>query len=267
MTDVQEIDYQRRFGGIARLYGVHGLEAFRKANVCVVGIGGIGSWAVEALARSGIGEITLIDLDHVAESNINRQIHALESQIGKAKVEAMAERIREINPQCRINCIEEFVETGNLDRLITSEYSYVIDCIDVFKTKTAFIAHCHSNGINVVTVGGAGGQTDPLKVRLADLSRTQYDPLLKKMRKQLRKDHNFPRNLKKRFKIPCVYSDELPVYPDAFGGVCHDKPHKGVSHGLNCGGYGSVTPVTATFGLVAVSHVLRKLEEGNRKQG
>ncbi len=181
MSEDQQVDYARRFGGIARLYGTHGLEAFHQAHVCVVGVGGVGSWAVEALARSGIGEITLIDLDHIAESNINRQIHALESQIGRAKVDAMAERIREINPQCKVNRIEEFVESSNLDRLITVEYSFVIDCIDAFKTKTAFIAHCHSKSINIVTVGGAGGQADPLKVTLTDLSRSKYDPLLKKV--------------------------------------------------------------------------------------
>ncbi|MES9881102.1 MAG: tRNA cyclic N6-threonylcarbamoyladenosine(37) synthase TcdA [Sedimenticola sp.] len=261
MTENQEIDYERRFGGIARLYGIRGLESFRQAHVCVVGIGGVGSWAVEALARSGIGEITMIDLDHLAESNINRQIHALESTVGKAKVEAMAERIRGINPHCKINTIEEFVEAGNLERLITLQHSYVIDCIDVFKTKTALIAHCRRGGIRLVTVGGAGGQMDPLKIRLVDLSRTQHDPLLAKTRKQLRKDHNFPKNLKRRFDIPCVYSDEQAVFPDGEGGVCHDKPHGGASHGLNCGGYGSVTPVTAMFGFTAVSHVLKKLKE------
>lgn len=266
MVGDQQVDYDRRFGGIARLYGNHGLEAFRCAHVCVVGIGGVGSWAVEALARSGIGAITMIDLDNIVESNINRQIHALESTLGKPKVDAMAERIRQINRQCRVTCIEDFVDSENLRQLITPEYSYIIDCIDAFKTKTALIAHCHRNGLKMVTVGGAGGQIDPLKIRLSDLSRTQHDPLLAKTRKQLRKDHDFPRNLKRRFDIPCVYSDEQATFPDAEGGVCHDKPHQGASHGLNCGGYGSVTPVTATFGFVAVSHVLRKLEEGVRRR-
>lgn len=253
------MDYARRFGGIERLYGENGLRAFERAHVCVVGIGGVGSWAAEALARSGVGNITMIDMDNVAESNINRQIQALDSQIGKPKIEAMSERIQEINPQCRITLIEEFVEPENLERLITTDYSYVIDCIDAFKTKAALIAYCKRNKIRLITLGGAGGQVDPLKIRLTDLSRTQHDPLLAKTRKLLRKSYNFPTNLKRRFDIPCVYSDEQPVFPDGLGGVCQSKSQSSSSGGLQCGGFGSAVTVTATFGLVATAYVLKKL--------
>ncbi|MES9960798.1 MAG: tRNA cyclic N6-threonylcarbamoyladenosine(37) synthase TcdA [Sedimenticola sp.] len=259
MTETEEMDYQRRFGGIARLYGQHGLERFAHSHICVIGIGGVGSWVVEALARSAVGEITLIDLDHLVESNVNRQIHAMDGQFGKSKVDAMAERIRAINPQCTIHCVEEFISADNLAQQIDTRFDYVIDCIDSFKVKAALIAHCRRNKIKVITVGGAGGQIDPLKIRLGDLSRTEHDPLLGKTRKLLRKEYNFSRNLKRRFDIPCVYSEEQQVYPDAQGEVCLAKSDKQMGTSLNCGGYGSATAVTATFGFVAVSHVLKRL--------
>ncbi len=254
-----EMDYERRFGGIARLYGRHGLERFEQSHICVIGIGGVGSWVVEALARSAVGEITMIDLDNLVESNVNRQIHAMDGTFGKAKVDAMAERVQAINPGCRIHCIEEFITTDNLEQMVDRGFDYVIDCIDSFKVKTALIAHCRRNKIKVITVGGAGGQMDPLKIRLGDLSRTEHDPLLSKTRKQLRKEYNFPRNLKRRFDIPCVYSEEQQVYPDAEGETCLAKSGKQMGTSLNCGGYGSATAVTATFGFVAVSHVLKRL--------
>ncbi len=255
------MDHLRRFGGIARLYGADGLSAFGRAHVCVVGIGGVGSWAVEALARSAVGRLTLIDLDNVAESNVNRQIHALEGQIGRPKVEAMRERVLGINPDCQVTAVEAFIEAENLGELIHTGYDSVIDCIDSFKTKAALIAHCRRNRIRIITIGGAGGQTDPLKIRLADLSRTQHDPLLAKTRKLLRKEYNFPRNAKRRFDVPCVYSDEQQVYPDGDGGVCQARPGNGPDGGLHCGGFGSAMTVTASFGLVAVSHVLEKIRK------
>jgi tRNA A37 threonylcarbamoyladenosine dehydratase len=253
------VDIERRFGGIVRLYGRDGFERLNQAHVCVIGIGGVGSWAAEALARSAVGELTLIDLDHIAESNINRQIHALDGELGKAKVQAMAERIQLINPHCRLNLVEEFVDQENLQELIHEDFDFVIDCIDSFKTKAALIAHCRRNKIKLITVGGAGGQIDPLKIRLGDLSRTEHDPLLGKTRKLLRKEYNFPRNLKRRFDIPCVYSDEQQVYPDGEGGICLEKSDKAMGSSLNCGGYGSITAVTGGFAFVAVSHVLKKL--------
>lgn len=254
------MDYTRRFGGIARLYGEAALGNFAEAHVCVVGIGGVGSWVAEALARSGIGALTLIDLDNVAESNVNRQIHALEGQFGRPKVDAMAERVRAINPACNITTREEFVELDNLERLVSPQYNYLVDCIDAFKVKAALIAHCRRNRIRLITVGGAGGQTEPLKIRLTDLYKTQHDPLLAKTRKLLRKAYGFPKNPQRRFDVPCVYSDEQPLYPDGRGEVCRVKPEGGgVGTGLHCGGFGSAMTVTATFAMVATAHVLKRL--------
>lgn len=253
-----DMDYTRRFGGVARLYGVSALERFQNAHVCVVGIGGVGSWVVEALARTAVGTITLIDLDNVAESNVNRQIHALSRNIGMPKVDAMEARILGINPESTVHKIEDFVERDDIGRYIRSEYDFVVDCIDAYKTKGALIAHCKSNKIRIITIGGAGGQIDPLLIRLSDLANTQYDPLLAKTRKLLRREYNFTRNLEHRFDIPCVYSDEQQVYPTEEGEVCQAKPDGGGT-GLHCGGFGSATAVTCSFGMIAVSHVLKQI--------
>jgi tRNA A37 threonylcarbamoyladenosine dehydratase len=253
-------DMERRFGGIRRLYGEHALEIFRQSHVCIIGIGGVGSWAAEALARSAIGQITLMDLDHVAESNINRQLHALNGTLGMAKVQVMAERILQINPECRVHAIEEHLTLEDLDTLLTDNYDYIIDCVDGFRIKAALIAHCKRNRIRVITVGGAGGQIDPTRIHVADLSRTEHDALFSKTRQLLRQEYRFPRNRKRRFDIPCVYSLEQPVFPSADGGVSPEKPGNQATGGLGCaGGLGSVTPVTATFGMVAAAHVLKKL--------
>ncbi|MEW8014139.1 MAG: tRNA threonylcarbamoyladenosine dehydratase [Candidatus Sedimenticola endophacoides] len=258
MSRENDIDIQRRFGGIQRLYGAAGFERLQRAHVCVIGIGGVGSWAAEALARSAIGEITLVDLDHVAESNTNRQIQAVEGNYGKAKVDAMAERVLSINPLCRVNRVEAFIAPDNLPRLLLDRgYDHLIDCIDSFRVKAALIAFCRRNRLRVITTGGAGGKRDPLAIRRADLSRTEQDTLLARTRRLLRREYGFSRNPRRRFDIPCLYSPEQPVFPDASGGVCHAG---GVGDsGLNCGGYGSVTSVTAAFGLAAVSYVLARL--------
>ena len=253
-------DTERRFAGIGRLYGQQALARFRQAHVCVVGIGGVGSWAVEALARSAIGQITLIDLDHVAESNINRQLPALSDTLGMAKVQVMAGRIQQINPDCKINAIEEFLGIENLETLMSEKFDYIIDCIDGFRTKARLIAHCRSNKLRIITVGGAGGQVDPTRIRIADLSRTEHDALFSKTRKLLRQEYNFPTNLQRRFDIPCVYSMEQPVFPAEDGEVCAEKPDTETVGDLSCaGGLGSAAAVTASFGMVAVAHVLKKL--------
>jgi tRNA A37 threonylcarbamoyladenosine dehydratase len=254
------VDMERRFGGIQRLYGEPALQNFQHAHVCVIGIGGVGSWTAEALARSAIGHITLIDLDHVAESNINRQLTALSGTLGMAKVQVMGERIQEINPECHVTLMEEFLRTDNLEALLDDDYDHVIDCIDGFRIKSALIAWCRRRRMRLITVGGAGGQTDPTQIRSADLSRTEHDALLSKTRKLLRQEYGFPKNPKRRFDVPCVYSAEQPVFPAQDGGVCHDKPHDPGVGRLNCaGGMGSAMTVTATFGLVAAAHVLKKL--------
>ncbi len=261
-------DYQLRFAGIARLYGVAALETFRRAHVCVVGIGGVGSWAAEALARSGIGEISLIDLDDVCISNINRQLHALSETVGQDKVAVMAQRIRAINPDCVVHQVEDFVSSDNLRQLISSDMDYVVDAIDSVKAKVALLAHCKRNKINVISTGGAGGQTDPTQIQLADLTQTINDPLLAKVRNSLRRDYNYSRNPKRRFGIDCVFSTEQLLYPQPDGSVCQQKtaqvPDTGEpgSMRLDCsGGFGAVTVVTASFGFAAVSRVLKKLAQ------
>lgn len=252
-------DLERRFGGVRRLYGADALRRFQGAHVCVVGIGGVGSWAAEALARSAIGRIMLIDLDMVAESNVNRQIHALDGIFGKAKTDAMAERIGAINPACRVETIEDFVTPDNVGTMLGRDFDCVIDAIDQVRTKAAMIAWCASHGVPLVTAGGAGGQTDPGRIEIADLARTVQDPLLAKVRALLRKEYGFTRDPKKKFGIPAVYSSEPVRYPDT-GASC-DVPAS--SAGLNCAGYGSSVCVTASFGLFAASEALRQVMQAN----
>jgi tRNA A37 threonylcarbamoyladenosine dehydratase len=246
MTDP---DRERRFGGIARLYGAGSLERLASAHVCVIGIGGVGSWAAEALARSGVGRLTLIDLDHVAESNINRQVQALTETLGQAKVVAMQERIAAINPTCRVAVIEEFVTPETAAGLLPA-CDAVIDAIDQVRAKAALIAHCRRAGVFLVTTGGAGGRANPTLIRVDDLSRTIQDPLASKVRATLRREYGFPREAKKKFGVDCVYSLEPVARP-----VTYDTAEHGL-HGLSCAGYGSSACVTAAFGLAAAARVL-----------
>lgn len=241
----------RRFGGIDRLYGAGSLARLAAAHVCVIGIGGVGSWATEALARSGVGRLTLIDLDHVAESNVNRQVHAIEATLGQAKVLAMGERIATINPDCVVVCIEEFIAPENVATLLPA-CDVVLDCIDDVKAKAALIAHCRRAKRAVITTGGAGGRTDPTKIRIDDLARTTQDALASKLRARLRKEYGFPRDAKKKFGVPCVFSDEPIRRPQTL--AC-DLDEAGL-HGLNCAGYGSSVAVTAGFGCAAAAHCL-----------
>src|SRR5690554_623063 len=230
-----------RFGGIARLYGTEALARLQGSHMAVVGIGGVGSWAAEALARTGIGRITLIDMDDICVTNTNRQLPAMAGNIGRLKVEVMAERIRAINPACEVRPIMGFVTPDTLAEYITPDIDCVVDCID--------------------TTGGAGGQIDPTQIRVADLSKTVNDPLAAKARSLLRRDHNFPRAESKRsFGVPCVYSLEQLRYPKPDGSVCQQKSFVGEGVKLDCsGGFGSVTMVTATFGMVAASRAVERL--------
>jgi len=255
----QEVDFARRFGGIARLYGERALERFRGAHVCVIGVGGVGSWVVEALARSAVGRLTLIDLDNVAESNINRQIQALSSTVGMAKIEALQQRIAQINPFCQVTLVEDFIDPENITTLVAGKgFDYVVDAIDSVKPKAALIAWCSANRMPLVVVGGAGGQIDPTKVELRDLARTEQEPLLKKVRKILRAQYGFARGEKQKYHIDAVFSMEPLRYPDS-GDACAVDPNS--ITGLNCAGFGSSMVVTATFGMVAAGQVLRKLAE------
>ncbi|WP_297572815.1 tRNA cyclic N6-threonylcarbamoyladenosine(37) synthase TcdA [uncultured Deefgea sp.] len=251
--------YLRRFAGIARLYGANGLMRFYSARVCVIGVGGVGSWAAEALARSGVGQVTLIDLDDVCISNTNRQLPALSGEFGRMKVAVLADRMLAINPEIDVVQIEDFISTENFTEYLAGKFEYVIDCIDSVKTKAALIAWCRRNKVKLITVGGAGGQIDPTQVKVDDLSRTLQDPLASKVRSLLRREYQFPKQGKK-FGIECVYSTEQLVYPQADGSVCAIKPQAGEGVRLDCeGGFGAVMTVTATFGLVAVSRVLKGL--------
>ncbi|CDG81201.1 tRNA cyclic N6-threonylcarbamoyladenosine(37) synthase TcdA [Janthinobacterium agaricidamnosum] len=262
-TELGEIDFERRFGGIGRLYGAAALERFRRAHVCVIGVGGVGSWLVEALARSAIGHLTLIDLDNVAESNINRQIQALSDTLGQAKIGALAERIALINPFCTVTQIEDFITPDNLEQMIAGRgYDYVIDAIDSAKAKAAVIAYCRDQAIPLITIGSAGGQTDPTRIEVRDLARTEQEPLLKRVRKLLRNNYGFPRGMKNKFNVDAVFSMEPLTFPDT-GEVCSvdgDERGGGVT-GLNCAGFGSSMVVTATFGMIAAAHTLRKLAD------
>lgn len=261
-------EYLDRFGGIGRLYGAAGLERLQAAHVCVVGIGGVGSWAAEALARSGVGEITLIDMDDICVTNTNRQIHALQGNVGKLKVEAVAARIRLINPQCQVHALMEFVTPANQQQLIHTGLDYVIDCIDSVKSKAALIAHCKRNKIRIVTTGAAGGQTDPTQIQVGDLNKTFNDPLARKVRSLLRREYNFSRNPSRNYSIPCVFSSEQLVYPQPDGSVCQAKPSEGESTRLDCAsGFGAATMVTGTFGFVAAARVVKRIAEGAGKKG
>lgn len=251
-----EMDFERRFGGVRRLYGEAAFQKFQQAHICVVGVGGVGSWVAESLARSAIGHITLIDLDHIAESNTNRQIHALGEEYGKAKVTAMAQRIKAINPACEVIEVEDFVDKDNLEELLGRGYDFVADAIDNAKVKAAMIHWCRRRKLKLITSGGAGGRADPSKIMLDDLSRTIQDPLLSRVRLLLRREFGFPRDQKKKFGVECVFSAEPLKMPEN-GEACDvdDKPLTGI----NCAGFGAAMAVTASFGLMMTSRILLHL--------
>ncbi|HQR69392.1 MAG TPA: tRNA threonylcarbamoyladenosine dehydratase [Burkholderiaceae bacterium] len=254
-TAVAGADLERRFGGVARLYGDAGAARLRAAHIAVVGIGGVGSWAAEAIARCAVGRITLIDMDHVAESNTNRQIHALGDAYGQAKVLAMASRIAAINPVCDVRTIDDFVTVENAAMLIEG-YDTVLDCIDQVRAKAALIAQARVRHIPVVTCGAAGGRIDAARVRTGDLALITGDPLLARVRHRLRRDHGFPREAvrRRKFHVLAVYSDE-PLQRPA---TAQCEPGEFVG-GLACSGYGSSVAVTATMGFVAASAALERI--------
>lgn len=251
-------DYDVRFAGLRRLYGDQAYALLRELHLCVVGVGGVGSWAVEALARSGVGRLTLIDYDEVCASNVNRQSHALSANFGRKKITVLAERVTGINPEIRCEPIDDFLTDRNHRALLERGYDGVIDAIDSISFKAAMIYTCRRNKIPIITTGGAGGRRDPTRIRIVDLSRTCNDALAAKVRKRLRDHYGYPRNPKRYFGVECVFSDEQPVYPKADGSVCPEKPGIHGVH-LDCSmGYGAATAVTATFGLVAAGRAIDK---------
>jgi len=250
----------QRFGGTARLYDQPALQLFADAHICVVGIGGVGSWAAEALARTGIGAITLIDMDDVCVTNTNRQIHALKGTVGQAKTEVMAERILAINPECKVTCVDDFITAENTAELMSAGFDYVIDAIDSVRPKAALLAWCRRNKIPLVTTGGAGGQIDPTQIQVADLAKTIQDPLAAKLRERLKSDFKIVKNSKGKLSIDCVFSTEALMYPQPDGSVCASRSTAEGPKRMDCAsGFGAATMVTATFGFVAVSHVLKKM--------
>ena len=269
-----DADLERRFGGLKRLYGAKGYARVRGARVAVVGLGGVGSWAVEALARSGVGRLTLIDLDHISESNINRQIHALTGTLGQAKVEAMRDRIASINPECKVYTVDDFVEPDNwlalFDAAQTAQgpVTALIDACDQVRAKVAMAAWARRHdsrdfneaGARFVTVGAAGGKRMAHRVDIEDLALVTHDPLLAQLRQRLRKEHGAPREGKK-MGVNCVFSRESVAPPDASCAIDQGADSDGT---LNCHGYGSVVTVTATFGQCAAGWVLDEIARGGK---
>ena len=258
MEQQAKIDSAKRFGGIVRLYGSEGFEKIRQAHVMVIGIGGVGSWAVEMLARSGIGKLSLVDMDDVCESNINRQAHALQSTIGQAKTEAMANRVRDINPACEVIAHHQYLTQSNSETLLTEGSDYVFDAIDSLRHKVVILNTCREKKLPLLISGGAGGRTDPTQISIDDLSRSRNDRLLQKMRKELRMKHRFPRDPKRKFGVPCIFSTELARLPIEDVASCESESKKSLR--LDCeSGYGTLGSVTAAFGMTAASWIVTRI--------
>lgn len=252
-------NYLNRFEGLARVFGVTALQQLQQAHFCIVGIGGVGSWAAEAAARSGIGKISLIDHDDIDLSNINRQIHSLSDTIGQSKVEVLKARILQINPECECTAIDDLVTRGNIEKYHFAQYDYVIDAIDHVQHKVSLVHHCRRNKIGLISTGGAGGLTDPTRIEVDDLIRSYNDPLLAKMRANLRQQLGYSRNPKRRQMIDCVFSTEQPGYPAQNGQISLSKPQHPERTSLDCStGMGSFVGVTASFGFTAVSHAISR---------
>ena len=258
---------RERFGGIDRLYGSGALARFAGCHVTVVGIGGVGSWAVEALARSGIGKLTLVDADDLCVSNTNRQLPALQGQYGRSKVAAMGERLHAINPGIALDLRQQFLTPANLGELLDAPGDLVLDACDSFRSKLEAIAYCRRRKQPIVTVGSAGGRSDVTQIRVRDLSRTEHDAMLSLIRRKLRGEFNFPKNHDRYFGVPAVYSLENVRYPQADGSVCGIRPQLGKDEALklDCGaGLGAATHVTGAFAFAAVGKVLELLLKPKR---
>ena len=254
-------NYEARFGGVKRLFGTDGQERLRRAHVCVIGIGGVGSWAVEALARTGVGQLTLVDLDDVCISNVNRQLHALTGEFGKPKVEVMAARVKLLNPDCSVHSEQMLFTAKTAEKILAAKYDCVLDAIDDRPTKALLIARCRALKIPVVTTGGAGGRRDPTAIRTDDLARTTHDGLLANLRQVLRAEYGFSRDPRKNFGVPCVYSPEAQVFPASDGSVCEER-EPGSTLRLDCrSGYGTATFVTGAFGFAAAAAVVKILTQ------
>ncbi len=251
-----------RFGGLGRLYGRESLERLARAHVAIIGVGGVGSWIAEALARSGVGRLTLIDMDDICITNTNRQLPALDGEIGRLKVEVIAERMRRINPGCCVDAVPEFLTEGSADRLLAPAYDWVVDAVDRMSIKALIIAKACERKMSVLTVGGAGGRCDPTQVRVADLARTGGDALLRQVRRDLRRTYGWASGAGNEYGVPAVYSAEPQRFPWDDGSVCAE-PEPGSNLRMDCAsGYGAACFVTGTFGFVAAGEIVRRVSEG-----
>ena len=258
--------YAQRFGGMGRLFGRQGMERLAAAHVCVIGVGGVGSWSVEALARSGVGRLTLLDMDDICITNTNRQLPALSNTLGRTKVEVLAERVRLIHPECEVDAKVEFLLQSNAERLLKEPFDFVIDAVDRVTIKALIIARCRAAGSPVLTVGGAGGRRDATAVRCADLAKSGGDELLRLVRRELRREYEFPAGEGISFGVPCVYSAEPRVFPWS-DGICRAEPEAGGSLKMDCSsGFGAATFVTGAFGFAAAGEVVRLIAAGARRE-
>jgi tRNA A37 threonylcarbamoyladenosine dehydratase len=275
MPDIDLIDPERRFGGLERLYGPQSLERLSGAHVAVAGIGGVGSWCVEALARSGVGGLTLIDLDHIAESNINRQLHALTDTLGQSKVQAMAMRVQGINPGCRVHLIDDFVTPENVHEVFAPDLSLLIDCTDQASAKIAMILEANKHKLPIVVCGGAGGKTNTLSLRASDLSQALNDALLAKLRNTLRRHHGYPkasdqagkpRKRVAKMGVRTLWFDQPALLPTQWQTAQSPELGSVGLQGLSCAGYGSLVTVTAAMGMAAANEAIQWLMAGRFAQ-
>jgi tRNA A37 threonylcarbamoyladenosine dehydratase len=251
--------YMQRFGGLARLYGAAALPALQQAHFVVIGLGGVGTWVAEALARSGIGQLTLIEMDDICITNTNRQLHTLASSIGQTKLAVMRARLQDINPELIVNGIDDFIDQHNMRHYIGKQHHVVIDAMDAAHIKAALVAYCLAIKVRLITIGSSGGKRDPSQVRCDDLGRSISDPMLAKIRTQLYRHHRFARDAQRKFRVDAVYSTEQMIYPKPDGSVCMSK--QGLDNGvkLDCaGGFGSSLMVTGTFGFVAAEKAITR---------
>ncbi|WP_434353703.1 tRNA threonylcarbamoyladenosine dehydratase [Psychrobacter sp. HD31] len=266
-TKSEDDQYQRRFAGTGRLYGTKSFTQFENAHVYVIGVGGVGTWAAEGLARTGVGEITLIDMDVLVASNANRQLPALDDNFGVAKIDAMAKRMRQTNPRLRLNLVDDFLTENNVkDLLPTREQNkqanangqniVILDCTDDMAAKIAIALHCRFNKLKLICAGGAGGKTDPTQITVSDLKDTFQDPLLARLRSKLRHEKGINTQMKEKFGIRCIYSTQPPIVQKACSTSAENEATQG---GLHCGGYGSAVAVTSVVGMIMVSETLKMI--------
>jgi tRNA A37 threonylcarbamoyladenosine dehydratase len=263
--DFDTFDYNQRFGGIGRLYGLKGLHNLLHSRVLIVGLGGIGSWAAESLARSGVGKITIVDLDDVCITNTNRQLPAISGEYGKLKIHVIKERLLSINPQCEIHAIEDFFTAKTAERILGQHFDYVIDAIDSLQNKCLLASMCRDKNLRLIITGGAAGKINPALIQLSDLGECNNDSLIFNMRKRLRQEFNFPSGVnstsskKQIFNLQCIYSPEETTYPTSDGGICN-TPDINTNLKLDCEtGMGSVSHITSIFGLMAAGHVVNSI--------